>query len=157
MSLETLREKNTQQLLAKEQEISTLKQQLKAEGGEVVASLQNQLDQKRQEAEHREKLFHNLSQEIEDLKNKLLAVTEKCKTLENRSTDIQVSNFLYAYNQNLSVKVFLICLVYDEIKLASKTPYIGTVVFMVDILNTVKAPAICTVTCSVSTCCLWFP
>lgn len=120
MSLETLRERNTQQLLAKEKEISTLKQQLKAEGGEVVASLQNQLDQKRQESEHREKLFHNLSQETEDLKNKLLAITEKCKTLENCSTDIQVSNFLSAYNQNLSVNVFLICLVCDEIKLASK-------------------------------------
>ncbi|KAK3529409.1 hypothetical protein QTP70_031125 [Hemibagrus guttatus] len=89
LSLETLRERNAQQLLAKEKEISTLKQQLMAEGGQVVASLQNQLDQKRQEAEHGEKLFQNLSQETEDLKNQLLAVTEKCKTLENRSIDAQ--------------------------------------------------------------------
>ncbi|XP_060795515.1 centrosomal protein of 55 kDa isoform X2 [Neoarius graeffei] len=90
LSLETLRERNTQQLLAKEQELSIMKQQLRAEGGEVVASLQNQLDQKRQEAEQREKLFQNLSQETEDLKNKLLAVTEKCQTLEKCSTDMQV-------------------------------------------------------------------
>lgn len=71
-----------------------MKQQLRAEGGEVVASLQNQLDQKRQEAEQREKLFQNLSQETEDLKNKLLAVTEKCQTLEKCSTDMQVGDFL---------------------------------------------------------------
>ncbi|MCI4384048.1 hypothetical protein PGIGA_G00034030 [Pangasianodon gigas] len=90
LSLETLRERNTQQLLAKEQEISTMREQLRAEGGEVVASLQNQLDQKRQEAEHREKLFQSLSQETEDLKNKLVAVTEKCQTLEKRSTDMQI-------------------------------------------------------------------
>lgn len=71
-----------------------MRQQLRAEGGEVVASLQNQLDQKKQEAEHREKLFQNLSQETEDLKNKLVAVTEKCQILEKRSTDMQVSDFL---------------------------------------------------------------
>ncbi|XP_053496238.1 centrosomal protein of 55 kDa [Ictalurus furcatus] len=90
LSLETLRERNAQQLLAKEQEISSMRQQLQAEGGEVVASLQNLLDQKRQEAEHREKLFQNLSQETEDLKNKYLAVTAKCQTLEKHSTDMQV-------------------------------------------------------------------
>lgn len=94
LSLETLRERNTQQLLAKEQEISTMRQQLRAEGGELVASLQNQLDKKTQEAEQRQKLFQNLSQETEDLKNKLIAVTEKCQTLEKRSTDMQVGNFL---------------------------------------------------------------
>lgn len=94
LSLETLRERNTQQLLAKEQEISTMRQHLRAEGGELVASLQNQLDKKTQEAEQRQKLFQNLSQETEDLKNKLIAVTEKCQTLEKRSTDMQVSNFL---------------------------------------------------------------
>ncbi|XP_027018964.2 centrosomal protein of 55 kDa isoform X3 [Tachysurus fulvidraco] len=90
LSLETLRERNTQQLLAKEKEISVLRQQLQAECGEVVASLQNQLDQKRQELEQREKLFQNLSLETEDLKNKLLVVTEKFQSLEKRGTDTQV-------------------------------------------------------------------
>lgn len=71
-----------------------MRQQLRAEGGEVVASLQNQLDQKRQEAEHKEKLFQSLSQETEELKNKLMAVTEKCQTLEKHSTNMQVSDFL---------------------------------------------------------------
>ncbi|KAK2865982.1 hypothetical protein Q7C36_002038 [Tachysurus vachellii] len=90
LSLETLRERNTQQLLAKEKEISVLRQQLQAECGEVVASLQNQLDQKRQEVEQREKLYQNLSLETEDLKNKLLVVTERFQSLEKRSTDTQV-------------------------------------------------------------------
>lgn len=71
-----------------------MRQQLRAEHGEVVASLQNQLDQKRQEAEHREKLFQSLSQETEELKSKLTGVTEKCQTLEKRTTDMQVSDFL---------------------------------------------------------------
>ncbi|KAI5103101.1 centrosomal protein of 55 kDa isoform X1, partial [Silurus meridionalis] len=94
LSLETLRERNTKQLLAKEQEIDIMRQQLRAEGGELVASLQNQLDQKRHEAEQREKLLQSVSQETEDLKNKLVAFTEKCQALEKRSADMQVSDFL---------------------------------------------------------------
>ncbi|KAF7705137.1 centrosomal protein of 55 kDa [Silurus meridionalis] len=90
LSLETLRERNTKQLLAKEQEIDIMRQQLRAEGGELVASLQNQLDQKRHEAEQREKLLQSVSQETEDLKNKLVAFTEKCQALEKRSADMQV-------------------------------------------------------------------
>ncbi|KAF5899512.1 centrosomal protein of 55 kDa, partial [Clarias magur] len=90
LSLETLRERNAQQLLAKEQEISTMRQQLRAEGGEVVASLQNQLEKERQESEHKEKRIQNLSQEAEALKNKLVAVTEKCQASEKRGNDMQV-------------------------------------------------------------------
>ncbi|KAI5617664.1 centrosomal protein of 55 kDa isoform X1, partial [Silurus asotus] len=92
LSLETLRERNTKQLLAKEQEIDIMRQQLRAEGGELVASLQNQLDQKRHEAEQREKLLQSVSQETEDLKNKLVAFTEKCQALEKRSADMQRSH-----------------------------------------------------------------
>ncbi|XP_062859526.1 centrosomal protein of 55 kDa isoform X2 [Trichomycterus rosablanca] len=86
LSLETLREKNAQQLLTSEQEISTLRQQLRAKGGEAVASLQNQLEQKRHEAEQREKLFQNLSWESEDLKNKLVTITERCQALEKQNS-----------------------------------------------------------------------
>ncbi|RXN12079.1 centrosomal of 55 kDa-like protein [Labeo rohita] len=70
--------------MGKEQEISTLRQQLRAAHGDVVSSLQNQLEQKQQEAEQREKQFEALSKETEDLKNKYCAVSERCDTLEKQ-------------------------------------------------------------------------
>ncbi|XP_041671412.1 centrosomal protein of 55 kDa isoform X2 [Cheilinus undulatus] len=82
LSLETLRERNNQQLLVKEQELETLRQQLTARGGEVVASLQAQLEQRRKEAEQRDMLFQNLSQETENLKNQLVTFSTRCQTLE---------------------------------------------------------------------------
>uniref|UniRef100_A0A3P8TIK6 Centrosomal protein 55 like n=1 Tax=Amphiprion percula TaxID=161767 RepID=A0A3P8TIK6_AMPPE len=82
LSLETLRERNNQQLLVKEQELETLRQQLSARGGEVVASLQAQLEQRRREAEQRDVLFQNLSQETENLKNKLATVSARCQSNE---------------------------------------------------------------------------
>ncbi|XP_045065634.1 centrosomal protein of 55 kDa [Coregonus clupeaformis] len=90
LSLETLRERNTQQLLAKDKELETLRQHLRSSGGEVVASLQAQLDQGRRAAEHREKLFHSLSEETGNLKNKLVAVSARCQALEKQGPDVQV-------------------------------------------------------------------
>ncbi|XP_026171289.1 centrosomal protein of 55 kDa isoform X2 [Mastacembelus armatus] len=90
LSLETLRERNNQQLLVKEQELETLRQQLSARGGEVVASLQGQLEQRRKEAEQREVLFQNLSQETENLKNKLATVSTRCQSLETQVANGQV-------------------------------------------------------------------
>ncbi|XP_008275805.1 centrosomal protein of 55 kDa isoform X2 [Stegastes partitus] len=84
LSLETLRERNNQQLLVKEQELETARQQLSAKGGEVVASLQAQLEQRRREAEQRDALFQNLSQETENLKNKLATVSARCQSLETQ-------------------------------------------------------------------------
>ncbi|XP_068161849.1 centrosomal protein of 55 kDa [Antennarius striatus] len=75
LSLETLRERNNQQLLVKEQEVEMLRQQLTAKGGEVVSSLQLQLEQRRKEAEQRDMMFQNLSQETENLKS-------RCQSLE---------------------------------------------------------------------------
>ncbi|CAB1311924.1 unnamed protein product [Coregonus sp. 'balchen'] len=89
LSLETLRERNTQQLLAKDKEVETLRQQLSSSGGEVVASLQSQLNQGRREAEHREKLFQSLSEETGNLKNKLVAVSARCQALEEQDPDFQ--------------------------------------------------------------------
>ncbi|KAG9267338.1 centrosomal protein of 55 kDa [Astyanax mexicanus] len=89
--LESLRQKNTQQLLDKEQEIAALRQQLRTEGGELVASLQNQLEKDRNEAKQKEEALHALSQETEDLKNKLLAVSQRCEALQKHNTDIQGS------------------------------------------------------------------
>ncbi|XP_016412897.1 centrosomal protein of 55 kDa-like [Sinocyclocheilus rhinocerous] len=84
LALETLRERNSQQLLEKEQEISSLRQQLRAAHGDVVSSLQSQLEQKQQEAQQRETQFQALSKETEDLKNKYCAVSERCDTLEKQ-------------------------------------------------------------------------
>ncbi|XP_067285626.1 centrosomal protein of 55 kDa [Pseudorasbora parva] len=84
LALETLRERNSQQLLVKEQEIGVLRQQLRAAHGEVVSSLQSQLEQKQQEAEQREKQFQALSKETEDLKNKYCVVSERCDALEKQ-------------------------------------------------------------------------
>ncbi|XP_054624992.1 centrosomal protein of 55 kDa [Dunckerocampus dactyliophorus] len=81
VSLETLRERHNQQLLVKEQELEVVRQQLKAEGGEVVAAL---LDQRRKDAEQREVQFQNLSQETENLKNKLATVSARCQSLETQ-------------------------------------------------------------------------
>ncbi|XP_023132756.1 centrosomal protein of 55 kDa [Amphiprion ocellaris] len=90
LSLETLRERNNQQLLVKEQELETLRQQLSARGGEVVASLQAQLEQRRREAEQRDVLFQNLSQETENLKNKLATVSARCQSNEAQVVNGQV-------------------------------------------------------------------
>ncbi|KAJ8264360.1 hypothetical protein GJAV_G00148250 [Gymnothorax javanicus] len=84
ISLETIREKNSQQLLVKDQEIARLRQQLLSKGGEIVASLQSQLDQKAKEAERREDLVRSLSEETRNVKNKLAAISAKCEELENR-------------------------------------------------------------------------
>ncbi|XP_053270433.1 centrosomal protein of 55 kDa isoform X3 [Pleuronectes platessa] len=85
LNLETLRERNNQQLLVKEQDLETLRQQLSARGGEVVASLQAQLEQRRKEAERRDTLFQSMSQETENLKNKLTSVTARCQSLETQN------------------------------------------------------------------------
>lgn len=89
LSLETLRERNNQQLLVKEQELEAVRQQLAAKGGEVVASLQAQLEQRRKEAEQRDALFHSVSQESENLKNELATVSARCRSLESQAANGQ--------------------------------------------------------------------
>ncbi|MBN3312297.1 CEP55 protein, partial [Atractosteus spatula] len=84
LALETIKEKNAQQLLAKEKEIVTLKQQLKSGGNENVSVLQAQLEEKNKEAERREKLFLSLAEETENLKNRLVVVSTKCQELERK-------------------------------------------------------------------------
>nr|XP_040031685.1 centrosomal protein of 55 kDa isoform X1 [Gasterosteus aculeatus aculeatus] len=90
LSLETLRERNNQQLLVKEQELGTMRQQLSARGGEVVASLQAQLEQRKKEAEQRDALFQNLSQETGNLKNQLATVSARCQSLEAQAANGQL-------------------------------------------------------------------
>ncbi|XP_072526170.1 centrosomal protein of 55 kDa-like [Salminus brasiliensis] len=84
LALETLREKNSQQILSRDQEIASLRQQLRSDSDEAVVGLEAQLNQQRLEAEMRERLFQRLKLETEDVKNKLAAVSAKCQDLENR-------------------------------------------------------------------------
>ncbi|XP_036439331.1 centrosomal protein of 55 kDa-like [Colossoma macropomum] len=91
LALETLREKNSQQILSRDQEIAALRQQLRPDTAEVVAGLQAQLNQQRQESETRERLFHSLKQETEEVKNKLAAVSAKCQDLENRQEQAETT------------------------------------------------------------------
>lgn len=53
---------------------------------QVVASLQAQLEQRRKDAEQRDMLFQSLSQETENLKNKLTTVSARCQSLETQVT-----------------------------------------------------------------------
>ncbi|XP_077358162.1 centrosomal protein of 55 kDa [Festucalex cinctus] len=92
VSLETLRERNNQQLLVKEQELETVRQQLAAKGGEVVAALQSQLDQRRKDAEQRDLHVQNLSQENDNLKNMLATVSARCQSLETQVANGQASS-----------------------------------------------------------------
>ncbi|XP_056286288.1 centrosomal protein of 55 kDa [Pseudoliparis swirei] len=87
LSLETLRERNNQQLLIREQELETMRQQLSARGGEVVVSLQAQLQQRRKEAEQRDVLFQSLSQETGSLKNQLATFSARCQSLETQAVN----------------------------------------------------------------------
>lgn len=52
---------------------------------QVVASLQAQLEQRKKEAEQRDLLFQNLSQETENMKNQLVTVSARCKSLETQA------------------------------------------------------------------------
>ncbi|XP_066517363.1 centrosomal protein of 55 kDa-like [Hoplias malabaricus] len=88
LTLETLREKNSQQILSRDQEIVSLRQQLRPDRDNVVASLQAQLNQRRLESEVREKLFQGLKRETEEVKNKLAAVSAKYQELQCRESRI---------------------------------------------------------------------
>ncbi|XP_030060677.1 centrosomal protein of 55 kDa isoform X2 [Microcaecilia unicolor] len=83
--LETLKEKNSQQLAEKDKEIQRLKSQPNVE------ALRCHLEEKTQEAEKREQLYKSLSKETESLKKQLFEITDKCKELENRDPACQAS------------------------------------------------------------------
>ncbi|KAM6896991.1 centrosomal protein of 55 kDa [Xenentodon cancila] len=99
LSLETLRERNNQQLVVKEHELETLRQQLSARGGEVVASLQAQLEQRKKEAELKDVLVQNLSQETESLTNKLAAVSARCQSLEAQNGQVAPADLVQVQDQ----------------------------------------------------------
>nr|XP_033799757.1 centrosomal protein of 55 kDa isoform X2 [Geotrypetes seraphini] len=88
LELETLNEKNSQQLAEKNKEIQRLKSQPNVE------TLHCQLEEKTQEAEKREQLYKSLSKETESLKKQLFEITAKCKEFENRDSACQTSQAL---------------------------------------------------------------
>ena len=49
-----------------------------------MASLQAQLEQRRREAEQKDKLYQSLSEETENLKNKFAALSARCQALEKQ-------------------------------------------------------------------------
>ncbi|KAM6956282.1 centrosomal protein of 55 kDa-like [Aplochiton taeniatus] len=89
LSLETLREKHSQQLMSKGEEIASLKNQLRMTGGDLADGLQAQIEHYHRDAEHRERLFQSLQLETEEVKNKLVAVSAKCQELESQAAGLQ--------------------------------------------------------------------
>lgn len=51
---------------------------------QIVASLQDQLEQRKKEVEQKDLLFQNLSQETQNLKNQLVTVSSRCQSLETQ-------------------------------------------------------------------------
>ncbi|XP_072095851.1 centrosomal protein of 55 kDa isoform X1 [Mobula birostris] len=92
LELETTKQKQTQELEQKDKQILTMKDQLSKSGGKDVASLRNQLAEKDKDAKTKEQLFKSLSEETENLKNELSAITLKCKELEKNASTFQAQN-----------------------------------------------------------------
>ncbi|XP_043912604.1 centrosomal protein of 55 kDa isoform X2 [Protopterus annectens] len=91
LSLETIKEDHIFQLEVKEIEIQELKAQISSGESREVAVLRSQLMEKNKEADGREQLFKTLSEEAENLKNKMAAVTLKCEEVENTAESAQPS------------------------------------------------------------------
>ncbi|XP_071370162.1 centrosomal protein of 55 kDa-like [Centroberyx affinis] len=84
LSLETIREKNSQQLMAKDEEIASLWKQLSVKGG---GQIDFYVEEK--EKERHEERIHFLQTETEEVKNKLATITARCQYLESRDAGQQ--------------------------------------------------------------------
>ncbi|KAK0140983.1 Centrosomal protein [Merluccius polli] len=94
LSLETVKEKNFQQLMAKDKEIATLRYKLhmiqeeeeqeEEEEEEIFVSLQEQLDTYIQEKEPNDNLIQSLQTETVEVKDKLVTMSARCQYLEER-------------------------------------------------------------------------
>ncbi|XP_042192849.1 centrosomal protein of 55 kDa [Callorhinchus milii] len=93
LSLETTKQKQIYALEQKDKEIQALKDQLsKSKCFAEVQSLRCQLAEKNKEDEKRECLFKSLTEDTENLKNKLTVITLKCQELENHTPTFQTQN-----------------------------------------------------------------
>ncbi|XP_062864676.1 centrosomal protein of 55 kDa-like isoform X2 [Trichomycterus rosablanca] len=111
LALETLREENSQLILARDQEIASLRQQLWSNSSDIVASLHAQLKQQREDAETKERHFQSLKQETETVKNKLVAVSTKCQNLQIRENQALEKNqqwLIYDQQREAYVKTVLV-------------------------------------------------
>lgn len=75
---------------------------------QVVASLQAQLEQRQREAEQRDLLFRNLSQETENLKNQLVTVSARCQSLEPQAVVGSELSGCSLYLETLAVPLTLV-------------------------------------------------
>ncbi|XP_072335171.1 centrosomal protein of 55 kDa isoform X1 [Scyliorhinus torazame] len=83
LALETTKQKQIQELEQKDRQLQTMRDQRSKSGGSEVNALRSQLADKNNDIRKNEQLFKSLSGETENLKNKLSAITLKCKELEN--------------------------------------------------------------------------
>uniref|UniRef100_UPI00398EAFBF centrosomal protein of 55 kDa isoform X1 n=1 Tax=Pristiophorus japonicus TaxID=55135 RepID=UPI00398EAFBF len=84
LALETTKQKQIQELEQKDRQLQTMKDQQSKSGANEVNALHSQLADKSKDNKRKEHLFKSLSEETENLKNKLSAITLKCKELENK-------------------------------------------------------------------------
>ncbi|XP_051883709.1 LOW QUALITY PROTEIN: centrosomal protein of 55 kDa [Pristis pectinata] len=89
LALETTKQKQIQELEQKDKQILTMKDRLPKSGGNDVTTLCNQLAEKTKDAKRKEQLFKSLSEETENLKSELSAITLKCKELESNVPTLQ--------------------------------------------------------------------
>ncbi|XP_067908719.1 centrosomal protein of 55 kDa [Heterodontus francisci] len=89
LALETTKQKQIQELDQKDRQLQTMKDQLSKSGGNEMNALRSQLADKNKDNKRKEQLFKSLSEETENLKNKLSAITLKCKELENNVPTLQ--------------------------------------------------------------------
>ncbi|XP_067858560.1 centrosomal protein of 55 kDa isoform X2 [Heptranchias perlo] len=89
LALETRKQKQIQELEQKDRQLQTMKDQLSKSGSNEVNALRSQLADKNKDNKRKEHLFKSLSEETENLKNKLSAITLKCKELENNVPTLQ--------------------------------------------------------------------
>uniref|UniRef100_A0A663LZL7 Centrosomal protein of 55 kDa n=1 Tax=Athene cunicularia TaxID=194338 RepID=A0A663LZL7_ATHCN len=92
LSLEKEKEKHNHLIGEKDKEIQNLKEKLRSKNkNSEVSLLQTELEEKKKEAERRERLLCPLSEVMNQLKCNSSTVTAKCYEIENRASTSQVS------------------------------------------------------------------
>ncbi|NXX27602.1 CEP55 protein, partial [Nicator chloris] len=122
LSLEKEKEKYNHLLGEKDREIQNLKDKLRSKTkNSEVSLLQNQLEEKRKEAERREQLLCSLSEEINRLKCTLSPVIAKCSDLENKaSSTSQASQVSPEEILQLQIEIYFFVLLFVFMKALEK-------------------------------------
>ncbi|XP_056147419.1 centrosomal protein of 55 kDa-like [Lampris incognitus] len=104
LSLETISESFSQQLVAKDEEIASLRRQLNMIRGKSDAHLLEQIDRYVREKENTKKLIQAFETKREEVKNKLVILSDRCQEMEAKVEDYQNSNsniLLTMFSNNL--------------------------------------------------------